>query len=97
MRYLQLEAWRRISADPEVLKWIEDGVPMQFHQNPCSVRLGNHIRDNKLDRQIQVELDELLQWGAIKEVSEGELHCVLPLQVAAKRMEGCALFWTADI
>ena len=79
------DAWRRIGASDRVLQWIDEGVPLEFSQEPAACFLQNRISGDNQVRFVNEEVNRLLNINAIREVSRNEVHCVLPLRCVPKK------------
>ena len=85
MPRLKVDAWKRISASQTVLKWISQGVPLQFDEEPAACQLENRVQGYKQIEFVNSEIEKLLHRGSIREVRREEIHCVLPLRCVPKK------------
>ena len=79
------EAWERIGTPSHVLKWIEEGVSLQFEKEPSPCWLTNRVNGHRQETFVDGEISALLQSRAIKRVSRDQVHCVLPLRCVLKK------------
>ena len=88
MAYLRLrnniQAWRDIGANNEVLSWIEKGVKIDFSSNPVSYEHANRANSQKDIDFIDSELKKLYNNGAISKV-EQKPFCVNALFTTPKK------------
>ena len=81
------EAWARIGASQTILKWISEGVPLEFDQIPQECELQNRVEGVNQRKFVDTEVEKLLQKGSIKQVSRDKIHCVLPLRCVPKKLK----------
>ena len=87
MPRLITEAWRRIGASDTVLKWISEGVPLQFDKEPDRCDLPNRVSGLKQHQFVDIEVRKLLAKGYIRRVNREDVHCVLPLRCVPKKQQ----------
>ena len=87
MPRLLKEAWKHIGTSETILKWIDEGVPLQFDEEdlPEPRCLQNRVHGSKQEHFVDGEVASLLQRQAIREVNREEIVCVLPLRCVPKK------------
>ena len=78
-----LKNWIKIGASPNVVKWIDEGVPLPFDSNPPVFEYTNKWVNREKQDFITNEIESLLTTGAIS-VSQVKPNCVSPITCIPK-------------
>ena len=62
------EAWARIGALHTVLKWISEGISLDFDEEPQQCHLPNRIYGRNQENFVNQEVSKLLDRNSIKQV-----------------------------
>ena len=85
MKYvLSPENYSDIGAPEHVIKWVRDGVPLPFSQEPQECFHQNRVYCDNHALFIDSEISRLLSIGAIKPVKQ-KPHCVLSMHAVPKK------------
>ena len=87
MPTLITDAWRQIGASETVLKWVEEGVPLQFDSEPHECWLPNRVTGRRQEEFVNAEIAELVWTKAVRKVRRQDVHCILPLRCVPKNSQ----------
>ncbi len=83
---LNLDAYERIGAPEEVLKWIKYGVKLPFRTIPGHYRFPNRLNSDRQRLFVKEKIQELLSSGAIRKLPPGQKpRCINAISTAPKK------------
>ncbi len=85
MGALRPQAWSAIDTPDYILNWICEGVPLFFSSPPDSCCGVNMVLSPVHSQFVDAEIQTLLDRDSIREISERDAVCILPISVVPKK------------